>query len=146
MFLEVQFSDNDFGLPLVAALKRLWGWVHKNNTYMIVAGFSARTVPQMFEELHKAEVLEGMIKRLFVCETLAFDIEFATRGLAEERINTQWIQMTKRFATISHKELDKTQSYLQISVCLHDTNDFTKEWQNAEHAWLNLETGEADTF
>lgn len=138
IFIEVAFGDNDFGFPIVAALKRLWGYVHKNNAHLVES--NSRTVPQMFYELHKHSALETMIKRLFVLETLCGSVEFKTRGLAYKKVDWKEKIIKGPHGFKGHD------NYLGCAVKFHKTKKFTHKWQNGEHAWLDLETGESDTF
>ena len=45
-YLKVRFYDNDFGLPVKEALKRLWGYIHENNNHLV------ESLPWIFRKLH----------------------------------------------------------------------------------------------
>lgn len=138
-YIDVKFGDNDFGLAMELALKRLWVYVNKNNGH-IVGSFTKTTIPQMFESLHHAGVLEPMVKRLFVLEHLCGDVEFLTRGLYWEKVKWGEKKIDKQ---LGFKSLD---DYLSCDVSFHSNKKFMRKWQNGEHAWLNLNNGSADTF
>ena len=137
-FLQVKFGDNDFGFPMEAALARLWGWVHKNNGHLVRV--VPRSIPQMFVELHKSGVLTTLVDRLFVLETLCSDIENATRGLYWETVD--WDTKT----IIGSLNAKQYESYLSCDLSFHADKSFASEWQNGEHAWLDLNNGEVETF
>ncbi len=137
-YLDVRFGDNDFGFPMIAALRRLWGWINKNNGHL--TGVINRSVPQMFYELHQAGALESMIKRLLVLETLCGEVEFATRGLYVEKVDWATKKMDKRIRSERHE------NYLSCEVEFHKNKRFAAHWENGEHAWLNLVTGEVQTY
>ncbi|GAH36502.1 unnamed protein product, partial [marine sediment metagenome] len=89
-FLEVSFGDNDFGLPVEEALKRLWKYVDGNNNGPGRKNehFSGKSTPQIFERLYEVGALTTLLERLYCLEKLAFDAEFLTRGLywADEKV------------------------------------------------------------
>ncbi len=98
-----------------------------------------RTIPQMFEGLYQSGALATMLRRTIDCENHYGRVEFATRGLywekvdwSEKRVDNMWESITDR--------------YLQPTISLHATRRFTSKWANGETAYLDLETGKAETF
>ena len=142
-FLQVSFHDNDFAFPMESALKRLYGYIHDNNAHCIheVANehFSDRSIPDMFIELHKAKLLSPMFHELWVLEYLCGNVEHITRGLYQTKIN--WA--THVLPIDEKKRIEK---YLDAKVSLHIDGTFREKWENGEHGFLNLVTGEAGTF
>ena len=122
-YLIVEFGDNDFGIPIIAALERLWQYVSKN------AHVSSR-IPEFFEKLHAVNALEPMIMRLFVLEHACYDVEFLTRCLVWD---------------FDKKELPETrlEYYLECPVKFSES---LPEPDNGETAWLDLTTGEVQVI
>ena len=129
MFLRIEFGDNDYSLIMTTALKRLWGYVNKNNGHITYV----RTLTEMFVQLHESGSLENMIQQLFELEYLCSEVEHATRGLYFD--NVDWSK--KCFS-------DYKGYYLECNTTLHESNTFTDE--NGECAWLNLKTGECESY
>ncbi len=127
-YLIVKFYENDFGNPMVSALKRLWLWMDKNNR-----SYGVRSLSDIFQELHKAGSLEPMLLRLFVLEELCCAVEFATRGLYWEEVD--WKKQLPPIVPCNYLSCD-------IEFC--ETKP--KEWQNGEYGWLDLVTGNAETY
>ena len=124
---------------MMAALRRLWGWINENNSHCV--GFqSDRTVPQMFTELQKCGALQTLLQRLFVLENLCCDVEFRTRGLYRKSVDWNALKIT------DPTELEPSYGYLSCDVSLHENREFADEWQNGEQAWLDLVTGETETY
>lgn len=137
-FLEVAFQDNDFGIPIEAALRRLWKYVHESNGHLIRV--ADRSIPQMFVGLHDAGVLKSLVERLFVLETLCMDVEGATRGLYYETVD--WKRNSLETEAIDAKRYE---DYLSCELSFHNEREFV-EGQNGEHAWLDLTSGEVEVF
>lgn len=131
-YLIVKFYDNDFGNPMVSALKRLWTWMNESNGHL---GFAVgdRSLPEMFQELHKAGSLEPMLLRLFILEDLCLVVEFATRGLYWEDVDWK-LELPPLIPS----------NYLSCDIEFCEVKP--KEWNNGEYGWLNLVTGEAETY
>ena len=138
-YLKVEFSDSDFGRPMVLALKRLWGWINENNGHCVGA-FCERTVPEMFSALHRVGALETMVQRIFVLETLCTTVESATRGLYWQTVDWEEKKITQPI------ENERYDQYLSCTLSIHDNNEFRNKCQNGEHAWLDLATGEAEAY
>ncbi len=130
-YLRVKFGDNDFGIPVQAALKRIWADVHENNADNIDPSTS-HTIPEMFRELHKAGALESMVARAIDCENHYSEVECSTRCLYWEKICWEEKTVAKTFESI-------TDVYLSIDLSFHEK--MSEEWTNGEEAWLDLETG-----
>lgn len=143
-YLHIKFGDNDFGGCVESALKRLWGWVHENNAHCISTEkndryFSNLSLAEMFVRLNRAGSLKPLISRMIDLEYMASNVEFETRGLYWKRV--EW----KEKGNLSPME-SLTSRYLSFDISFHKNKTFTKKWQNGEHAFLNLKTGEAKTF
>ncbi len=139
-YLNVEFGDNDFGWNMMAALKQLWHFIDENNGHMLrFTNDKSRTIPQIFFELHKLNLLEPMLKRLFVIDTLTNSVEVMTRGLYDHP------PMYEKLPSLLD-ECKNHDYYLSCFITFHETDDFTKQCQNSECAWLNLNTGDVDTF
>ena len=82
----------------------------------------------------------SLIERLYILEYLSGEVEFITRGLYWT--STKWEEQGIKNSSVVHHE----NTYLSFDLSFHKTDKFTKKWQNGEHAWLNLKTGEAKTF
>lgn len=118
-YLIVEFGDNDFGIPMIAVLERLWQYVYENN-------HSFGEMSDFFEKLHAVGALEPMIMRLFVLEQACYDVEFLTRCL-------YWDFNKKEFPEM------RLDYYLECPV------KFSKSLpkpDNGETAYMNLITGE----
>lgn len=135
-YLSVSFGDNDFGGIVITALKRIWQWVQTNNAHC-VGSAHPRTVPQMFRKLHTAKALITMIERMCDVEHMASDVEFATRGLYWKKVEWSEKCITSKFAQLN---------YLSFGLKFYRDKTFTKKWKNGEVAWLDFETGDAETF
>lgn len=126
-YLIVQFYDNDFGIPIIAALQRLWSYINNNNHS------NMRSIAEIFERLHESGSLEPMILRLFILENLCGDVEFETRGLYWEEVD--W-----------NKDIPELIPSDYLSCSVDFTDQCPMEWQNGECAWMHLETGQAETI
>ena len=146
MFLEVKFHDNDFGRAMTSSLERLWKWVVSNNGHMTPRS-KYLTISEIFLKLHEKEALEHIFKRMFVLESMLSNIEFETRGLYHKEDSYPFwkegkkIDSDKMIETLKHYY-----GYMNIKIEFHNDKEFAKEWQNGEHAWLNIDTGEVETF
>lgn len=120
-YLIIEFGDNDYGIPMIAALQRLWQYVSKN------AHVSSR-IPEFFKKLHAVGALEPMLMRLFVLEQACSDVEHLTRCL-------EW--------DFDKKELPETRLEYYLECPVKFSADLPKP-NNGEDAWMDLETGEAD--
>lgn len=129
MFLEIKFHDNDFSLRFIYILDTLWKTVHNNRLFK-----NESSDTEAFKDLHKKELLLPIIIRLVALEAHMHEIlsfvEF-TGGIKTPR----WL--TSDFTTKYFNDID---------LEFHDTDEFTKEWQNGEHYYLNLKTGEVGQF
>lgn len=123
MYLIVEFGDNDFGYPMIAALQRLWQYVYENN-------HSHGEMSSFFEKLHAVGSLESMVMRLFVLEQACYDVEHLTRCL-------YWTDL-------SNMELQEMRQDYYLECPVEFSNDLP-EPDNGERAWLDLTTGEAQT-
>ncbi len=138
-FLEVVFGDNDFGIPMEAALSRLWGYVHENNAHLV--SVAPRSIPWMFVGLHEAGVLKGLVDRLFILETLCLDVEHSTRGLYWETVD-----LKKHALETEVIDAKRYESYLNCDLSFHVDNLFTIGGQNGECACLDLTTGYVEIY
>lgn len=131
-YLIVKFYENDYGNPMVSALKRLWTWMDKRNG-RLGPPVGGRSLSEMFQELHKAGSLEPMLLRLFILEELCLAVEYATRGLYWKEVDWK-IELPPLIPS----------NYLSCDIEFCETKP--KECQNGEYGWLNLVTGEAETY
>lgn len=136
-YLRIDFHDNDFGLCVRLALERLWKDLNENN-HGGDTPFSDRTIPQMFELLHKIGILLPLVMKAIDCENNWSNIEFTTRGLYWEKV--KWVKKGVK------EELESVKGYLNIDISFYKTKRFTKKWNNGESVWLDLENGEAGSF
>ena len=136
-YLRVQFGDNDFGIPVDAALTRIWGYMDENNG-SLVDSLTPRTITKMFRELHEAGALILMVTRAVDCEDHYMEIESATRCLYWEKVNWKGnvADLLKPFESI-------TTAYLNIELSFHAK--MSEKWANGEEAWLDLETGKVES-
>ena len=140
-YLRIRFGDNDFGLPVENALKRIWADVHRNNAHLIVVSgreddHELNSITEMFHALHKVGALQPMIARAVDCEDHYKEVEFATRGLHSQKFPWDDKVVSKSFESITDK-------YLSIDLSFH--TGMSKEWANGEEAWLDLETGKFES-
>lgn len=141
-FLEVTYGDNDFGFPVTKALERLWEYVNGNNHSAGIKDsyFSGLSTVQIFYKLYKAKALETLIERLFVLEYLAFNVEHKTRGLYRAKVD--WDKCIIK----NPSKIDYENTYLSFDLKFRKSDNFKLKDQNGEHAYLNLENGEVETF
>lgn len=154
-YIEVIFHDNDFGQPVKAALVRLWGYISENNGHLVPS-----LIP-LFVSLHRVGALADLFERLYVLEYLAGDVEFKTRGLywdhcskplaryLKTRDKKKAYRPTSNFREARIKDPGKVRyenTYLKFKFHFRQSDKFTKKWQNGEHAYLNMETGEVGVF
>lgn len=149
-YLEVIFGDNDFGLCVKDGLKRVWEWTHSNNAHLLAN--RGQDLHKIFQKLHQHGALKPLLERAIYLEYLYWTVEFATRGLYWDHgpvkhsgCSVQWDKT--KIAQVSAKEVAKPiTNYLDIELHFRKSGAFKEKWRNSEHAYLNLETGEADTF
>lgn len=128
MFLEVKFHDNDFSLRFVSILDALWKSVHKERM-----SFDNRTDTEVFQELDRNEELREMIIHLVSAESIINgELRSAARYPKEAPS-----QLTYDFYK---------QYFDDVKLEFHDTDEFTEEWQNGEHYWVNLDSGAIGQF
>lgn len=139
-YLIVKFYDNDFGRPVQDALKRLWLYVHENNAHLLKEG---ETVAALIRYMHKVKMLVPAIQRLVDCEDLAGDVEYLTRELNHHHGRWGWPSQDQELKAGLRSI---TGDYLAIDVVFKMTDQEQKRWQNGEWAYLDLETGKAETF
>ena len=141
-YLRVKFGDNDFGIPVQDALKRIWADVHRNNAHLIDPAWGRQedhelsSLPEMFHALHKVGALKPMIARTVDCEYHYSDVESATRGLYSQKFPWDDKVVTKTFESITDK-------YLSTDLSFHA--EMSESWANGEEAWLDLETGKVES-
>lgn len=141
-YLRIEFGDNDFGIPVQAALKRIWADVHENNAHLIDPLWGHKdkdelgSLPEMFQELHKVGALAPMIARAVDCEYHYSEVEYATRGLQSTKFSWKDKVVTKTFESI-------TDTYLSTDLSFHA--EMSEDWANGEEAWLDLETGKVES-
>lgn len=133
-YLKIEFGDNDFGFPVQDALKRIWADIHENNAGCLDP--TSRTIPEMFQELHKAGALESMVARAIDCEDHYSAVECSTRCLYWDKIDWKEKKVSKTFESITDK-------YLSVDLSFHAK--MCEEWANGEEAWLDLETGAVES-
>lgn len=139
-YLVVQFYDNDFGSPMLAALARIWGYIDNNNS--VYSQRQRLTVTQVFEKLHECGALQPMLLRLFVLETLCREVESKTRALHH------WDKWTEEEVLIDKpSRLCCSDTYLRCVVEIYGQYEAIPniEWAN-ECAYLNLTTGKVGIF
>jgi hypothetical protein len=140
-YLEVKFSDTDFGMDLFNAVKQIWDWVtsdydshsHESNK---------RSVVNSFIILYQENRLEPMIRKMVLLNALGHDVEWCTRGLRKD----DDFRMHDRIEDVTAGAPHLQEYFSDLEVAFHNTKKFTKEWQNSEHLWFDLETGEGNTF
>ncbi len=144
MFLIVHFGDNDFGQPVICALRRIWHDVAKNN-WMITNDRIRETESRInksyvdiFNSLHSAGILQPMIELAIDCEFLYGRVEFATRGHYSPR------KFKQGYEPIERELISITHVYLNVHL------SFVKKrptrWANGEKVWLNLITGDVKLY
>lgn len=141
-FLEVTYGDNDFGIPVEEALKRLWSYINGNNSCAGIKNksFSGKSTAQIFYKLYQEGVLQTLLERLFVLEYLAFGVEFKTRGLYWAKVD--W----KKCIIENPSKINYENTYLTFDLKFRKSKDFKLKDQNGEHAYLDLRSGEVGTF
>jgi len=139
-YLEIKFHDNDFSHAGKLAVQQLWNYLAENNRHML----SGETMTDIFKKLHEHEALESMIRRLWVLEILKTRVEWKTRGLYYDShpafSNVKWEEKA-----VTDPIEDTHSDYLTFDIEFHKSDSFI-EWQNGEHIWMNIETGDANTF
>lgn len=139
-YLEIKFHDNDFSHCGSLAVQQLWKYIAENNRHML----SGEALTDVFKKLHKAGALESMIRRLWVLEILKTRVEWKTRGLYYDNqpafSSVKWDEKA-----ITDPIQDTFSDYLTFDIEFHESDTFI-EWSNGEHIWLNIETGDSNTF
>ncbi len=135
--LKVAFGDNDFGLCVSAAVKRIWLDVHRNNAHLIDPvwdgkGHEFHSLTEMFHELHKVGALHPMIARAVDSEHHYEDVENATRGVHSHQFPWNDKVVSKTFKSI-------TDTYLSTDLSFHEY--IPEQWANGEDVWLDVENG-----
>ena len=123
MYLEVKFHDNDFYNEFVGALKALWEICPNYERLM---------------KFHNEGKLVMMINRLITTEyirTLIWRVLNTTSNTRELDSLLDITKTTKRYS-----------EYFDIRLEFHETDEFTKEWHNSEHFYLDLTTGTISSF
>jgi hypothetical protein len=139
MYLELLFHDNDFGMDICECLEKLWGYVRSN-----IQAYTPqeRNIAEAFAFLHKKQRLEPMLKKMLVLIATGHDVEWSTRGL-HDKSGDGFHKNVKP----ASEDIPRFEEYFEgLKVKFHDTKDFTKEWENSEHGWLDLESGDVGTF
>lgn len=138
MFLEVKFHDNDFSFDIQSTLKTIYGYVKGNLSSSMNDGM---TVTDAFKLLNQSEILKKMIIKQTLAYALCHDIEWATRMLyRKEPINPKSVKLL-------NEEMPRMKNYFdKIELEFHDHGQFTMNWQNSEHVWLDLDTGNVGIF
>jgi hypothetical protein len=140
-YLVVKFYDNDFGVPMLRALGRLWEYIKHNN-----AAYTFRpnhlTVLQVFQKLLDCEALQPMILRLFILESLCQEVERKTRG------PHHWGEWTKEEVQINLPHHLEPNNSLRCDVAIYGQYEVIPdiEWANGECSYLELETGVVGIF
>jgi len=143
MYLELKFHDNDFGMSFIQSLKDVWNYIKENNGRdYIFSKTSYETVDvdisPFFVKLHKSGKLVSMIHHLVVLNHMKSPVEWMTRGLNRDYDIKEDLDFT---------DLDHYKNYLKdFSLEFHDNDDFTNEWMNSEHFYLDITTGEVKSF
>lgn len=140
-FLRVSFGDNDFGIPVQDALKRIWADVYRNNAHLIDPAWRGHdhefiSLSEMFHALDKVGALHPMIARAVDCENHYSEVESATRGLHSQKFPWDDKVVSKSFESI-------TDTYLSTDLSFH--SEVSEEGANGEEAWLDLETGKVES-
>lgn len=139
-YLEIKFHDNDFSHAGKLAVKQLWSYLAENNRHML----SGETMTDIFKKLYEHEALESMIRRLWVLEILKTRVEWKTRGLYYD-FHPAFGKVKWEEKAITDPIEDTHSDYLTFDIEFHESDAFI-EWNNGEHIWLNIETGDANTF
>lgn len=140
-YLEVEFGDNDYGLPVEHALQRLWADMHRNNAHLLPEG---QTMADQFRKLQKHKRLLPLVSFLVDVEDLASHAEYATRGVDHYERFPPEDDSNSKMPEPPYESV--TNSYLGLTLRFRTTKAFAKKWQNSEHAYLDLVTGDAQTF
>jgi len=137
-YLEVIFGDNDFGSIVRDALAYLWGVLAQNSDS------SGVSEVQLVLRLHEAGVLLPVIRRLcFLVDQLA-GVERGLRGCYSPSFEFRGCCSASGdlFAIVDADGIKG----LEFELKFHRGFGFARKWANGEHAWLDLDTGEVETF
>jgi hypothetical protein len=143
-YLVVKFFDNDFGYPMLGALKRLWEYIYTNNAHLAGVPTQSRsglTLVEIYQKLQECGTLDSLLLRLFVLERLCFDVEHKTRGLTWNDVD--WASHAVKEP--SHLTDD---TYLSVETAIYGQYERIPdiEWVNGERAFLNLADGTVGIF
>lgn len=136
-YLRVVFGDNDFGDVVQEAVERVSRDVYINNAHCLSdkasdLHFSNRTIADIFSELYKAGVLQGLLERAVDAIHHYSDVEFATRGLYWKKVGWKGKQVSKKFKSLTDNCL---------SLDLSFKSKMSNKWCNGEEIWLDMHTG-----
>lgn len=152
MFLEIQFHDNDFIMPMMDALEQVWEMV-KQNGHMESPEQEAYYT---FKRLEENGLLFPIIHRLIVLNILKGKVENIIRFIPSSWSSINESQKNKIASWIDHKTnkslpmckdiigqrkdgLTYTEYFSDMKVVIRRT--LSSEDTNGEHAWLDLYTG-----
>lgn len=140
MFLEIKFHDNDFGTDIMEAIRKIYNYIHSDIFHHSCD--NKRTVTEAFLHLHEQGLLIQMIKKQVTALALCHDVEWCTRGVYNKEYDT----MHNKIKPLT-EEVDRLQKYFDgMELEFHEDGEFTLNWQNYEHAYIDLEHGNSGVF
>lgn len=139
VFLEIKFHDNDFGTDIIEAIRKIYGYIHSDIFHH--SRDNTRTVTEAFLHLHEQGLLIQMIKKQVTALALWHDVEWCIRGI----YNKEYKAMHKIKPLT--EEVDHLQNYFgDMELEFHENGEFTLNWKNYEHTYIDLENGNSGVF
>jgi len=138
-FLEVGFRDNDFMLPVLQGLERLWYYIHEDSCSVLDCD-----VASVIYDLDKDKMLLPLLQFSIDVAYLDQKIEHVTRGINKRNWKKMKLMDWDVVSSRDHGSI--TKEYLKLDIKFHADSRFSDEWQNSEHAALDMITGKAWTF
>lgn len=130
-FLSVEFHDNDFYYAFTEGLEEMWRYLDRwNSTDKTVRELIVQTDPNDLKDMiHRFVVFQDFL--FPALKAVGIDRGGFTNGSLELPFNEHGERMV---------------GYLgSFDIRFHDDNQFTKDWENGEHFYLNLHTGKANS-
>ena len=142
-YLEIQFHDNDFASDIMSSLQKLWKIIVQD--YKDHEHYKIRRKPiDSFLYLHKVGLLNTMIEKLVVLSAMSHDVGWAALGIYNKDHDV--IIDRKKIESVITQAEHFEKYFKGMGIVFHDDLEFSKTWENAEHAWLDIETGDVGCF
>lgn len=146
-YIIIDYHDNDFGWPVLNAVRRYYDYVVTNNCDVMkpnpstyVFNTHPRMAADLFSKLHAYGVLQYHLRKMIASEYIASNIECSTRGIftynthireEESSPDTRWLD-----------DVRKIYDYLKLSIMFADNVDQLDDvFLNGECCILDLYSG-----